>query len=69
MNSRIMMTTCALALSASAASADYTLHIIHTNDLHSRIEPINAFDSTCNAEANAAGECFGGVARVVTKIN
>ncbi len=58
-----------MALTATAASADYTLHVIHINDLHSRIEPINRFDSTCNAEDNAAGECFGGVARVITKIN
>ncbi len=69
MISRILTTTCALALTAGAAQADYTLHIIHINDLHSRIEPINRFDSTCNAEDNAAGECFGGVARVITKIN
>ncbi len=66
---RLMTTTCALAMTASVAAADYTLHIIHTNDLHSRIEPINRFDSTCNAEDNAAGECFGGIARVITKIN
>ncbi len=69
MISRIMTTTCALALTAGAAAADYSLHIIHTNDLHSRIEPISKYDSTCSAEDNAAGECFGGVARVVTKIN
>ena len=66
---RIMTTTCAMAMMASTAAADYTLHIIHTNDLHSRIEPINRFDSTCSAEDNAAGECFGGIARVITKIN
>ncbi|MEJ6403581.1 bifunctional metallophosphatase/5'-nucleotidase [Yoonia sp. 2307UL14-13] len=69
MLSRILTTTCALALTAGAAQAEYTLHIIHINDLHSRIEPINRFDSTCNAEDNAAGECFGGYARVITKIN
>ncbi|WP_333713936.1 bifunctional metallophosphatase/5'-nucleotidase [Yoonia sp.] len=69
MMTRILTTSCALALTAGAASADFTLHIIHTNDLHSRIEPINAFDSTCGADANAAGECFGGIARVITKIN
>jgi len=50
------------------ASADFTLHVLHINDLHSRVEPINRFDSTCNAEDNAAGECFGGYARVITKI-
>jgi 5'-nucleotidase len=69
MKSRIMTTTCALAMMAGTASADYTLHIIHTNDLHSRIEPINRFDSTCGAEDNAEGKCFGGIARVITKIN
>ncbi|MCY4178954.1 MAG: metallophosphoesterase, partial [Litoreibacter sp.] len=57
-----------LALSTGVASADYTLHVIHINDLHSRIEPINRFDSTCGAEDNAEGKCFGGVARVATKI-
>jgi 5'-nucleotidase len=51
------------------AQADYTLHVIHINDLHSRIEPINRFDSTCSAEDNAEGKCFGGVARVKTMID
>jgi 5'-nucleotidase / UDP-sugar diphosphatase len=61
--------TAALALMSGTASADFTLHVLHINDLHSRIEPINRFDSTCSAEDNAAGECFGGVARLYTKIN
>ncbi len=65
---RYLTATAALALSAGMAQADYTLHIIHINDLHSRIEPINRFDSTCGAEDNAEGKCFGGVARVATKI-
>lgn len=69
MLSRILTSTCALALTAGAASAEYSLHVIHINDLHSRIEPISAYDSTCSAEDNAAGECFGGVARVKTMIN
>ena len=69
MISRIFVSTCALALSASAVMADYSLHIIHINDLHSRIEPISKYDGTCNAEDNEAGKCFGGVARVATMIN
>ncbi|MFQ1698954.1 bifunctional metallophosphatase/5'-nucleotidase [Loktanella agnita] len=69
MISRVLTTTCALALTAGTAAADYTLHIIHINDLHSRIEPVSKYDSTCSAEDNAAGECFGGIARVVTQIN
>lgn len=54
---------------ATTAAADTTLHIVHINDLHSRIEPISRFDGTCNADDNAEGKCFGGVARVATAIN
>jgi 5'-nucleotidase len=65
----LMTTAATLALSAGAARADFTLNILHINDLHSRIESINRFDSTCGAEDEAEGKCFGGVARVATKIN
>ncbi|WP_371059775.1 bifunctional UDP-sugar hydrolase/5'-nucleotidase [Rhodosalinus sp. 5P4] len=58
----------ALALCAGAAVADDMLHILHVNDFHSRIEPINRFDSTCAPEDNAAGECFGGAARLAAAI-
>ncbi|MDO5704087.1 MAG: metallophosphoesterase, partial [Paracoccus sp. (in: a-proteobacteria)] len=66
---RLLMSTAALALFAGGAQAEYVLHVLHINDLHSRIEPINSFDSTCDAETRAAGECFGGVARLATAIN
>ncbi|MGJ8602865.1 MAG: bifunctional metallophosphatase/5'-nucleotidase [Marivita sp.] len=69
MSYRLLTSAAALALSAGVAQADYTLHIVHINDLHSRIEPISRFNSTCSAEDNAAGECFGGVARVKTMID
>ncbi len=68
MLSRILTTTCALALSAGAAAADYSLTILHTNDFHARFEPISRFDSGCSAEDNAAGECFGGTARLVNAV-
>lgn len=48
--------------------ADYTLNILHTNDVHARFEPINRFNSTCSVEDNAAGACFGGTARLATAI-
>ena len=66
---RLLLGTAALALSAGTATAEYTLHILHTNDMHSRIESINKYDSTCNAEGEAEGSCFGGVARVKTAID
>ncbi|WP_420327829.1 bifunctional metallophosphatase/5'-nucleotidase [Mameliella sp.] len=68
MTRTLMSGAAALALMAGSAAADYTLHIVHINDLHSRIEPINKYDSTCGAEDNAEGKCFGGYARVATKI-
>ena len=68
MISRILISTCALALSAGAAAADYSLTILHTNDFHARFEPISKYDSGCSSEDNAAGECFGGTARLVTAI-
>jgi 5'-nucleotidase len=61
-----------LALAAgsflASPAAAWTLDILHFNDFHSRIESINAFDSTCSAEDEAAGKCFGGAARLVTEV-
>ncbi|SIO32633.1 bifunctional metallophosphatase/5'-nucleotidase [Vannielia litorea] len=68
MPTRFLTSVAALALSAGAAQADFTLHVLHINDLHSRIESVSKYDSTCSAEDETAGECFGGVARVATKI-
>jgi 5'-nucleotidase len=64
----LTLSCAALALTAGLARADFTLHVIHINDFHSRIEAINAFDSTCSAEDAAENKCFGGIARVATKI-
>ncbi|WP_150524273.1 bifunctional metallophosphatase/5'-nucleotidase [Roseibium sediminis] len=62
----------ALALTTSmstAAFADFSLTVLHINDLHSRIESINKYDSTCDAESETEGKCFGGVARIQSKID
>lgn len=69
MTFRFLTAVSVAVLFSGAAQAEMVLHVLHTNDLHSRIEPINAYDSTCDAETLAAGECFGGVARVAVKIN
>ncbi len=58
-----------LIAGTSVASAEYSITILHTNDIHSRIESINRFDSTCDAEGEAEGKCFGGVARLKTKMD
>jgi 5'-nucleotidase len=58
----------AFAMSTGASFADYTLHILHINDWHSRIESNNKYESTCSAEEETKGECIGGAARLVTAI-
>ncbi len=68
MFARLLATSAMLAACATTASADYSLTILHTNDFHARFEPINKYDSGCNAEDNTEGKCFGGSARLVTAI-
>ncbi len=68
MFARLLCSAAALATMAGAASADYTLTILHTNDFHSRFEPISKYDSGCSAEDNTEGKCFGGSARLVTAV-
>lgn len=48
--------------------AGSTVTILHTNDFHSRVEPISKYDSPCSIEDNIAGKCFGGYARLVTAV-
>ncbi|WP_170370801.1 bifunctional metallophosphatase/5'-nucleotidase [Ruegeria arenilitoris] len=69
MITRFLTSVAALGLTAGMAAADYKLTILHTNDFHSRFEPINKYDSGCGAEDNAEGKCFGGSARLVTAVN
>ena len=69
MLARILCSTAILAAMGTAAVADETtIHLLHFNDFHSRVQPISRFDSTCSVEDDAAGECFGGAARLETAI-
>jgi len=58
----------AVGVACSHVSADSSVTILHTNDFHSKVEPITKYDSPCAVEDNAAGECFGGYARLVTAV-
>ncbi|MFC3703486.1 bifunctional metallophosphatase/5'-nucleotidase [Devosia honganensis] len=69
---KLLLGATALTLCAgfsSAAYADFTLNILHINDFHSRFDPITGSDSNCDPETDAAGECFGGIARLKTIID
>ncbi|ODN69287.1 bifunctional metallophosphatase/5'-nucleotidase [Methylobrevis pamukkalensis] len=68
---RLAAAAAALALLAALpapALAEFQLTILHTNDFHSRIEPVNKYDSTCVGKDLAEGACFGGSARLATAI-
>jgi 5'-nucleotidase len=69
MTGRLLGTAATLALCAGAAQAEFTLHVLHINDFHSRIEAIGGSDATCSAEDAAENKCFGGIARLTTAIN
>ena len=62
-------TLAVIAGTGTAARADFTLNILHFNDFHSRYDSINKYDSNCDAEADAAGECFGGMGRLKAAID
>ncbi len=69
---RLLFGASALALAAGfsgAAYADFSLTLLHFNDFHSRFESITGSDSNCNADGEAKGECFGGIARLKTAID
>jgi 5'-nucleotidase/UDP-sugar diphosphatase len=54
---------------AGAQAGEFTLIVLHTNDVHARVLQFDASGSTCGEEDAAEGNCFGGVARRATKIN
>ncbi|MEM6461729.1 MAG: 5'-nucleotidase C-terminal domain-containing protein [Pseudomonadota bacterium] len=66
---RLTIAVAALTASTAVALADFELNVLHFGDFHSRIEPINRFDSTCAEEDDKEGKCFGGIARMKTLID
>jgi len=54
--------------SANAQVGGFKLHLLHINDMHSRVEEISGSDATCSPTASAEGSCFGGAARLATAI-
>ncbi len=48
--------------------ADYKLTIIHTNDIRSHFQEFNRNWDDCSQEESSEGLCFGGWARLDTKI-
>ncbi|XP_052241530.1 5'-nucleotidase-like isoform X2 [Dreissena polymorpha] len=50
-------------------SLAFDLTILHTNDVHARFEQFNKYGSDCSEKEVGSGQCYGGVARRLTKLN
>lgn len=57
------------AVLATPVLADYRLDILHINDFHARVEPVNTFNATCSSREIADKACFGGVARIKSAVD
>ncbi|KAG0023983.1 hypothetical protein BGZ80_006828 [Entomortierella chlamydospora] len=51
------------ALPTASNDGWLNLTVIHTNDVHSRVDPANDFGVSCTSEDIATGHCYGGTAR------
>lgn len=68
MKTLLGLTAASVLALGGMAQADYSLTVLHTNDFHSRVEPISKYDSGCKEEDNLEGKCFGGYARLITGV-
>ncbi|XP_072036304.1 snake venom 5'-nucleotidase-like [Amphiura filiformis] len=57
---------CLVTLSCGVSCLDLTL--LHTNDVHTRFEQTDLYGNECTKELEENGQCYGGVARRMTKI-
>ena len=49
-------------------SKEFSLTIVHTNDIHGRFEEIDSYGQLCSPRDSRLGKCYGGIARRATKI-
>ncbi|XP_012538707.2 protein 5NUC [Monomorium pharaonis] len=47
---------------------EFTIRIVHTNDMHSRFEETSQLSTPCTPANSKAGKCYGGFARIATLI-
>jgi len=53
-----------LLLAAGPPALAFELTILHTNDVHARLQPANRFGAACRPDDVAANACWGGAARL-----
>ena len=60
----LSLTAVTLGFGLPAAAQDVTFTILHTNDVHSRLQAVNRFDVICNATEIAQRQCAGGAEQI-----
>uniref|UniRef100_A0A0K8RHV3 5'-nucleotidase n=1 Tax=Ixodes ricinus TaxID=34613 RepID=A0A0K8RHV3_IXORI len=53
---------------SSSSEEDFNITILHTNDIHSHFLQSDKRGANCSEEKAKEGKCYGGVARIVTKV-
>jgi len=56
------------ALPVNAQGGDLQLTVLHTNDVHGRVDEFDKYGNSCDEEEKAENKCFGGAARLQTMI-
>ncbi|KAK3828810.1 MAG: 5'-nucleotidase [Benniella sp.] len=67
----LALVAAAAVLSQAHAQTDngwLNLTVIHTNDVHARVDPVNDLGAACTAQDISSGHCYGGSARHKTLI-
>ena len=64
----LLLAGTALGGIGSTPAAAFDLTILHINDFHSRMEPINKYDGPCSAKEAEEKACFGGIARIASAV-
>uniref|UniRef100_A0A147BRD5 5'-nucleotidase n=1 Tax=Ixodes ricinus TaxID=34613 RepID=A0A147BRD5_IXORI len=65
---RFVLFATLLFIGGTSNENGFILTVIHTNDIHSHFEESNKRGGTCSETNKRAKECFGGVARILTKV-
>ena len=56
------------SMTTAHAQGAFKLNVLHINDMHSRVESISRFNSTCSVADEDEGKCYGGFGRLATKV-
>ncbi|KAL8585350.1 hypothetical protein ACOMHN_055045 [Nucella lapillus] len=51
-----------------SCDAEFTMTLMHTNDIHARFEQFTKFGSQCSTKNSEEGNCFGGYARLKSAV-